>query len=39
MGNDIIAFHGNLQQLLEKVEKGEMVPKMQASHAPMCKFM
>jgi len=33
-----IAFHGTLQQLLEKVEKGEMIPKLQASHAPPCKF-
>ncbi len=33
-----IAFHGTLQQLLEKVERGEMVPKLQASHAPPCKF-
>ena len=35
---DRIAFHGTLQQLLEKVESGEMVPKLQASHAPPCKF-
>lgn len=33
-----IAFQGTLQQLLEKVEGGEMVPKLQASHAPPCKF-
>jgi len=33
-----IAFHGTLQQLLEKVKKGEMIPKLQASHAPPCKF-
>lgn len=33
-----IAFKGTLAQLLEKVEKGEMVPKLQASHAPPCKF-
>ncbi len=38
MENDDIVFHGNLQQLVEKVEKGEMTPKLQASHAPMCKF-
>ena len=37
--DDYIAFHGDLWQLLEKVEKGEMIPKTQASHAPMCKFM
>jgi nitrogenase molybdenum-iron protein alpha/beta subunit len=35
---DRIVFHGSLQQLLEKVESGEMVPKLQASHAPPCKF-
>jgi len=33
-----IAFRGTLQQLLDKVEKGEMVPRLQASHAPPCKF-
>jgi nitrogenase molybdenum-iron protein alpha/beta subunit len=33
-----IAFHGTLQQLLERVEQGEMVPRLQASHAPPCKF-
>ncbi|MCL5999079.1 MAG: nitrogenase associated protein [Chloroflexi bacterium] len=33
-----IAFHGTLQQLVAKVERGEMVPKLQASHAPPCKF-
>ena len=33
-----IAFHGTLGQLVEKVERGEMVPKLQASHAPPCKF-
>ena len=38
MDEDYIAFRGNLQQLLEKVEKGEMIPKLQASHAPPCKF-
>ena len=38
MEKDIIAFHGSLQQLLEKVETGEMIPRLQASHAPMCKF-
>ncbi|MDD1673265.1 MAG: hypothetical protein LUP99_02515 [Methanomicrobiales archaeon] len=38
MKNDSIVFHGTLQQMLEKVETGEMVPKLQASHAPMCKF-
>ena len=38
MDESRIAFHGTLQQLLEKVERGEMVPKLQASHAPPCKF-
>jgi len=38
MKDDSIAFHGSLQQLLDKVETGEMIPKLQASHAPMCKF-
>ncbi|HRD25031.1 MAG TPA: nitrogenase component 1 [Methanoculleus sp.] len=38
MDRDYIAFHGNLEQLLGKVESGEMIPKLQASHAPMCKF-
>jgi nitrogenase molybdenum-iron protein alpha/beta subunit len=33
-----IVFHGTLQQLLGKVERGEMVPRLQASHAPPCKF-
>ncbi len=35
---DRIAFHGTLRELVEKVERGEMVPKLQASHAPPCKF-
>jgi len=38
VNSDYIAFKGNLKQLLEKVEKGEMIPKLQASHAPPCKF-
>ena len=38
MDRERIVFHGNLQQLLEKVECGEMIPKLQASHAPPCKF-
>lgn len=33
-----IVFRGTLQQLPKKVESGEMVPKLQASHAPPCKF-
>ena len=38
MDSDYIAFRGSLEQLLEKVERGEMIPKLQASHAPPCKF-
>ena len=38
MDDSRIAFKGTLQQLLEKVEQGEMIPKLQASHAPPCKF-
>ena len=38
MENSRIAFMGKLQELLGKVQKGEMVPKLQASHAPPCKF-
>ena len=38
MESDCIVFRGNLQQLVEKVERGEMIPKLQASHSPMCKF-
>jgi nitrogenase molybdenum-iron protein alpha/beta subunit len=35
---DRVVFHGTLQQLVNKIESGEMVPKLQASHAPPCKF-
>lgn len=38
MDESRIAFHGSLSQLVDKVERGEMVPKLQASHAPPCKF-
>jgi len=38
MDESRIAYHGTLRGLLEKVEGGEMVPKLQASHAPPCKF-
>jgi len=38
MDDDRVAFHGTLAQLVQKVERGEMVPKLQASHAPPCKF-
>ncbi len=38
MDESRIAFHGPLSQLVHKVETGEMVPKLQASHAPPCKF-
>ena len=33
-----IVFQGNLEGLLKKVESGEMIPRLQASHAPPCKF-
>jgi nitrogenase molybdenum-iron protein alpha/beta subunit len=36
--DDRIVFRGKLGGLLEKVERGEMIPKLQASHAPPCKF-
>jgi nitrogenase molybdenum-iron protein alpha/beta subunit len=35
---DRVVFHGTLQQLVNKIESGEMIPKLQASHAPPCKF-
>jgi nitrogenase molybdenum-iron protein alpha/beta subunit len=38
MENESIVFHGNLQQLLNKVETGEMISRLQASHACLCKF-
>ena len=39
MENDSSYLHGSLQQLLEKVEPtAKMIPKLQASHAPMCKL-
>ena len=38
MNDSTIVFQGTLRQLLERVESGEMVPKLQASHAPPCKF-
>jgi len=33
-----VVFRGSLQELVAKVERGEMIPKLQASHAPPCKF-
>ena len=33
-----VVFRGTLQELVAKVEAGEMIPKLQASHAPPCKF-
>jgi nitrogenase molybdenum-iron protein alpha/beta subunit len=36
--NDFIVFEGTLKELCEKVDKGELIPKLQASHAPPCKF-
>lgn len=38
MNDNSIVFNGRLSELLEKVESGEMVPRLQASHAPPCKF-
>ena len=38
MDDSRIVFYGTLRQLVEKVESGEMIPKLQASHAPPCKF-
>jgi len=37
-GQDHILFQGTLQELMDKVETGEYIPKLQASHAPPCKF-
>jgi len=31
-------FRGRLSELLAKVDSGEFIPKLQASHAPPCKF-
>lgn len=36
--NDSIVFEGTLKELCEKVDKGVFIPKLQASHAPPCKF-
>lgn len=36
--DDFIIFEGTLKELCEKVDKGELIPKLQASHAPPCKF-
>ena len=38
MDENRVAFRGTLSQLVAKVEKGELVPRLQASHAPPCKF-
>jgi nitrogenase molybdenum-iron protein alpha/beta subunit len=38
VNKDRIVFQGTLQQLLDKVESGQMIPRLQASHAPPCKF-
>ena len=38
MDDQHIVFHGSLGELVAKVERGEMVPRLQASHAPPCKF-
>jgi nitrogenase molybdenum-iron protein alpha/beta subunit len=36
--NDFIVFDGTLKELCKKVDSGEFIPKLQASHAPPCKF-
>jgi len=36
--DDFIVFEGTLRELCEKVDRGELIPKLQASHAPPCKF-
>lgn len=36
--SDFIVFRGRLSELLAKVDSGEFIPKLQASHAPPCKF-
>ncbi len=38
MPDEHIAFRGSLRDLYDKVRSGEMIPKLQASHAPPCKF-
>lgn len=35
---DNIVFEGTLKELCEKVDEGVFIPKLQASHAPPCKF-
>ena len=35
---DFIVFEGTLKDLCKKVDKNELIPKLQASHAPPCKF-
>jgi nitrogenase molybdenum-iron protein alpha/beta subunit len=36
--SDFIVFEGTLKELCNKVDSGELIPKLQASHAPPCKF-
>ena len=36
--SDFIVFEGTLRELCNKVDSGELIPKLQASHAPPCKF-
>ncbi len=35
---DFIVFEGTLKELCKKVDSNELIPKLQASHAPPCKF-
>jgi nitrogenase molybdenum-iron protein alpha/beta subunit len=37
-GADYIVFEGTLAEYLRRVEAGELASKLQASHAPPCKF-
>ncbi len=36
--DDFVVFRGRLSELAAKVDSGEFTPKLQASHAPPCKF-
>jgi len=38
VSSDQVVFRGRLSELLAKVDSGELLPKLQASHAPPCKF-
>jgi hypothetical protein len=38
MDDDRIAFQDTLGECIRQVESGRMTPKLQAFHAPPCKF-